>query len=287
MRLVFLIIATVAIIVFLVMLFKGAQYDYMMETLSDDFPMTFVYGCGMALQELPQFKLQGKLGDDLRGTTALYFSRKYSEFYARIIWAQMLSFPLLSIGIFFVFAGIVGGDMGAFFAGMGVITAFLSAYYFYSLFRDRVKERKDACEREFPNAISKLALIVNSGVILHDAWKMVAYGKEGEFYTLMKKSCEAMDNGTSDIDAIYEFGVQTNSEDVKKFTSALIQGVERGGGDIPQFLVNQSAELWEFKRQYLLQKGEVAAGALLAPIGLMFGGIMLIIIAAAMQSFAF
>jgi len=35
----------------------------------------------------------------------------------------------------------------------------------------------------------------------------------------------------------------------------------------------------------LLQKGEKAAGALLAPIGLMFAGVMLIVVSAAIQSF--
>ena len=36
----------------------------------------------------------------------------------------------------------------------------------------------------------------------------------------------------------------------------------------------------------MLQKGEKAAGALLMPIALMFCGVMLIVIAAAMQSFS-
>ena len=114
---------------------------------------------------------------------------------------------------------------------------------------------------------------------------MVAFGKEGVFYDLMKHSCEEIDNGISDADAIHNFGALTNSEDIKKFTSALIQSIERGGGDLPIFLANQSSELWASKRQYVLQKGEKAASALLAPIGIMFVGIILIVVAAAMQSF--
>ena len=146
--------------------------------------------------------------------------------------------------------------------------------------------RKSECETEFPNAVTKLALIVNSGVILHDAWKKVAYGNTGMFYDMMQKSCEDMDNGKADIDAIYEFGTLTNSDDIKKFTSALIQSIERGGGDLPQFLSNQTSELWSIHRQKVLQKGEKAAGELLVPISLMFGGILLIVISAALSSFS-
>lgn len=56
-----------------------------------------------------------------------------------------------------------------------------------------------------------------------------------------------MNNGKSEIDALYEFGIMTNSDSIKKFVSALIQSIERGGADLPQFLANQSSELWSEK----------------------------------------
>lgn len=55
---------------------------------------------------------------------------------------------------------------------------------------------------------------------------------------------------------------------------------------MPQFLANQSSELWNEKRQLLLQKGEKAASKLLMPIAIMFLGIMLIVISSAVQSFS-
>ena len=132
-----------------------------------------------------------------------------------------------------------------------------------------------------------MALIVNSGVILNEAWEMIATGKEGTFYDLMKQACDEMRNGKSEIDAISDFGMKTNSDEIKKFTSALVQSIERGGGDLPAFLENQSAELWVFKRQYMLQKGEKAAGTLLAPVVLMFVGVILIVMTAAMGNISF
>ena len=102
----------------------------------------------------------------------------------------------------------------------------------------------------------------------------------------MRDACEQMDNGISDSIAIYEFGVRSNAPEIKKFASALIQSVERGGGELSRFLTNQSSELWNHRRQTALQNGEKAASALLAPIALMFIGVILIIVAAALQSFS-
>jgi len=102
-----------------------------------------------------------------------------------------------------------------------------------------------------------------------------------------KFMCTTLVTISHGIDAIYDFGVMTNSDDVKKFTSALIQSLERGGGDLPKFLTNQSAELWAHRRQYYLQKGEKAASALLMPIALLFMGVIIIVIAAAMRTFSF
>lgn len=286
MSIVILALGTVFSIIFLVFLFKGGKYDYMIGPLdSDVFPLKFLYSVGFAIQDIKIFRLRGKLGGQLRNAAALFYGKKFGEFYARAIWAQVLSFVLVCLALMFLIAGLFSGDMCAFFAVTGVVLAALAAYYFITYLQNKLAERQAACEGELPNAISKLALLVNSGVTMHEGWKMVAFGKEGVLYDLMRKSCEAMDNGRSEIDALYDFSVLSNSPDVKKFTSALIQSIERGGGELPIFLANQSGELWSQHRQRLLQKGEQAASALLMPIALMFFGVMLIVIASAVQSF--
>lgn len=285
MSIVYLAIGTVLTILFIILLFKGSKYDYMLEVLdSGDFPLKTIYSAGLAWQDLKLFKLRGKLGENLRTDATLQYSRQYSEFYARVTWAQMLSFAHFCLALFFVLAGLVR-SMSHFFLVVGIILSAVSMYYFGTYTSEKVKKRREECESEFPNAVSKLALIVNSGATLHDSWEIVAYGKEGTFYDMMKNSCSEMNNGKAEVDAIHDMGVLINSEEIKKFTSALIQSIERGGGDLPHFLMNQSSELWAKRRQVMLQKGEQAASALLMPIALMFLGVMLIVMSAAVQSF--
>jgi len=287
MSFVFLVIGTILSVLFIIMLFKGSSEDYLLESLSGDaFPLKSIYTVGLAWQSFPFASLRGTVGDHLRNEAALLYSKKYSEYYARIIWAQTLSFSHLILALFLTAAGATSGAFSAFLLIVGIFFCAIVIYYFMSSAKNKVSDRTAECEREFPNAISKMALIVNSGVILRDAWFMVAEGNSGAFYELMQESCNQMRNGTSEIDAIHNFGVLCNSDDVKKFASALIQSIERGGGDLPQFLANQSSELWAARRQTMLQKGEKAAGALLMPIALMFFGVLLIVISAAMQSFS-
>lgn len=284
-RIICLICGSVLTAVFLILMYRGSQYDYMLEPLDEKrFPAKAIYSAGLYLDNTSAFSLRGSARSKLMRDAQLFYSKQYSEFYAHAVWAQMLSFTIMIVSLFLLLAGMFGGNMGIMLLAVGVITAALLAAQLYSDMGNMVRKRTEECEMEFPNAISKLAMIVGSGVILHDAWNIVAYGKDGEFYKLMQHSCEEMKNGKPDVQAIYDFGEKTNSDDIKKFTSALIQSMERGGGDLPRFLVDQSASLWELKRQKLLQKGEKAAGALLAPIGIMFVGVILIIVAASLSS---
>ena len=282
-----LIVGTVFSVLFVILLLAGSRYQYMIDPLDGDaFPLKFLYAAGFTLEAAKPFRLRGRLWGKLRDEATLYYGKRFGEFYAHAVWAQTLTFAILCPALMLTLAGIMG-ELMPLFVLLGVLLPVLAAYYFLTYTAGKLKSRREECELELPNAISKLALLVNSGATMHEAWKMTAFGKEGGFYDLMQRACTDMDNGRSEIDAIYYFGLLTGSPEVKKFTSALIQSIERGGGELSMFLANQSSELWSMKRQRLLQKGEKAASTLLVPIALMFAGIMLIVMASAMQSFSF
>lgn len=112
-------------------------------------------------------------------------------------------------------------------------------------------------------------------------------GKNGELYNLMRKACEYMRNGDSDAVAIHKFGILSDSPEIKKFSSSMIQGMEKGNSELAEFLMGQASEQLAHKRQLALQQGEKAAGKLIIPLGITFFGIIMIIISAAMQGLNF
>ena len=67
MGVILLSIGTVLSILFIIMLFKGAKYDYMLESLSGDaFPLKTIYSVGLAWKDLKIGKLRGLPGELLR-----------------------------------------------------------------------------------------------------------------------------------------------------------------------------------------------------------------------------
>jgi tight adherence protein C len=92
-------------------------------------------------------------------------------------------------------------------------------YYFTSVPASKVKKRSERFMDEFPNAVSTIALLVNSGMILREAWREVSLSSDSELYMEMRKVNEEMDNGVSEVEALYHFGARCVTPDIKKFTA--------------------------------------------------------------------
>ncbi len=283
-----LLLASITTVLFLVNLARGKQYGYMVESLDGgEYFLKELYVVGFSLNDGKIFKLRGKMERNLKKQAKLLWGDRYYEYYANLAWAQFLSLTLLVVSVGFSLSGFLKTEQLPIL--LILVLLFVAAFWNLSLSRmkEKVQQRREACETEFPNMVSKLALLINSGMVLREAWRVTAYGKEGTLYTLMKQACEDMENGESDIGAIYKFGVTSDSASIKKFTSAMIQGMQKGNSELADFMVSQTSELWAHKRQMALQQGEVAAGKLIIPLGITFAGIIMIIVSAAMQSMSF
>jgi len=283
-----LLLASITTVLFLVNLARGKQYGYMVESLDGgEYFLKELYVVGFSLNDGKIFKLRGKMERNLKKQAKLLWGDRYYEYYANLAWAQFLSLTLLVVSVGFSLSGFLKTEQIPIL--LILVLLFVAAFWNLSLSRmkEKVQQRREACEAEFPNMVSKLALLINSGMVLREAWRVTAYGKEGTLYTLMKQACEDMENGESDIGAIYKFGVTSDSASIKKFTSAMIQGMQKGNSELADFMVSQTSELWAHKRQMALQQGEVAAGKLIIPLGITFAGIIMIIVSAAMQSMSF
>lgn len=87
-----------------------------------------------------------------------------------------------------------------------------------------------------------------------------------------------MNNGVSEIDAMFNFGSRCIIPEIKKFTSTIIQGMTKGNSELTAMLQEQSKEVWQLKKQLVRREGEKAASKLLIPICVMFVGILIMII---------
>ena len=118
-----LIMGTLLSAVAVLCLIISGKYDHMLRPLKGDaFPLKSLYGIGFVLQSGKLLRLRGKLGTQLRNEASLYYGAQYSEFYARVIWAQTLTFVTLSLALMLTLSG-MGGDMSGFFLLMAVFCA--------------------------------------------------------------------------------------------------------------------------------------------------------------------
>lgn len=287
-KVIILILASICDVLFFIGLGKEAEYGEYLEALDEEnYPMKEFYTVGLYLNSLNLFRLRGKLEQNLKKEAKLLMDNMYYEYYALITWVQFLTVALFTGCIGFTLCGLVAVPSMVMVIGIMGLAIMAEWNLIMSRMKETVQNRREACELEFPNMISKLSLLIDSGMILREAWELVAYGKKGDLYDLMQKACEYMRNGDSDTVAINKFGVLSDSAEIKKFASSMIQGIEKGNNELSSFLMGQASEQLMHKRQLALQQGEKAAGKLIIPLGITFIGIIMIIVSAAMQGLSF
>ena len=276
-------LGTALSVLYLLMLARGRKYQDITANL-ESFENRDLCSAGFAMQDIPALALRGKLGKQLRVQADLLYGSTYQEYYARLYYARALSVTVLLAAVLLLASSLLNGST---LVLLLLATAIAVAGIWISQISEMKKtvdRRREACLNEFPNVISKLALLVSSGMILFQAWSAVAESREGEIYDLMRRACQDVGNGMSESDAYYRFGVLSDCQDIRKFSSMLVQSLEKGGSELTMFLMQQSKELWSQKRQRALQEGDAAAAKLLVPTVLMLAGIMLIILSAVFMS---
>lgn len=255
---------------------SGRKYKELFDNLEEnDYPLKEVYFVGYAAMELIHYGYKSKADRRLRREIEILYGAHYADYYMRVIYAQKVTMALtllcLAVPIY-----ALSGEMAA--ALIIVMFAGTAYYYFGTLTAENIKKRSEEMLSEFSEVVSKLALLTNAGMILREAWESVAYTGTGALYEEMKRTVNEMNNGVSEVDAFYEFGVRCVVPEIKKFTSTVVQGLVKGNSELALMMQQQSKELWAQKKQNARRQGELAASKLMIPIMIMFIGILIMVI---------
>ena len=270
-------VGTAFLLLWLVLYAMGKKNEDLFNILEDeDYPMKDLYFVGYALCEKLHIDYKQEKHQKTRRQLGVLYGRKYIDYYMRAIYAQRYTMSLTILCLALPAYCFTEGSLLIF----GVIIAAAGAAYYYygTTLGEKIQKRQDTMLEEFATLVSKLALLVNAGMILHDAWIKVSSSGEGELYDEMRTSVEEMRNGIPEKDAVYSFGQRCMLPEVKKFSSTLIQGMERGSAELCSMLTAQSKEVWMLKQQIMRRKGEKANSKLLIPILLVFIGILIMVI---------
>ena len=279
LNIIFLALSLVVGFSFLFFLLTSGEFqEYITPLDKKEFMMPEIYGVGFKIAKILKLEYKSSEAKQTRDNIVILYGERYADYYLRVLYAQKISI------VYFVFAIVCGlsalaeGTDKLLLFGLGVVLSGVLYYYFTTQPASKVKKRSIQFLNEFPNAVSTIALLVNSGMILREAWREVSLSDDSELYMEMRKVNEEIDNGTSEIDALYNFANRCVTPEIKKFTSFIVQGLEKGSKDLANALTNQTRELWELKKQNTLRQGELASSKLMIPLMVMFLGILIMII---------
>lgn len=269
-------IGAVLFLVWIFLFFKGLRNASLFENIEEkEYPLKEIFFVGYAFMEIIRYQYKGKKNRSLRKELAVLYGEKYVEFYIRVVYAQRVTYALTLATLGFVLYGFANDIL------LSVIIVIFSAlaFYYYGVEpAHKIEKRSELIMKDFSNVVSQLALLSNAGMIMKEAWEQVANNGESTLYLEMQKAVDEMNNGLSEADALYRFGQRCVLPEIKKFTSTIIQGIEKGNSELTSMLQKQSAEVWDVKKQIVKQQGEKAASKLLIPMLVMFLGIIIMIV---------
>ncbi len=150
-----------------------------------------------------------------------------------------------------------------------------------------IHKRAEEIENQFPQVVSKMALLTVAGMEVNQAWKLACSNDKGILYSEMRRVLIDLDNNVSPVEAYSKFITRCNNNYTTKLGTAIIQNVSKGNAEIVKLFRTLNDESWLEHKHNARRKGEAIQSKLLIPTLLMFLGIIILVIVPVMSGFGF
>ena len=85
---------------------------------------------------------------------------------------------------------------------------------------------------DLPQVLSKMALLINSGMVLREAWKKTSETGDRALFQEMRVFNEEVRNGASDYEAFMNFADRCSVKEIRKVISTLMQNMQKGNKEL-------------------------------------------------------
>lgn len=252
------------------------KYDDILSALSkDEFILSDLFFIGFGVMNFIGFDIESAKSKKKIKTIAEVKGETYAKFYYYVITGGKITYTLTFLPVSFFIAAL-SKEFIFFIFGLVIIIAFI--YYLDLTINESVKKRRDELLMDLPQVLSKLTLLLNTGITMRNAWTSVAMTGKGVLYEEMIKTNDDISNGMSELEAYQKFADRCGVKETKKFSSILIQNLQKGNKEVTFFIKEMAEESWELKKQNVKIKSELASSKLLIPIGMMLIAVLMVII---------
>lgn len=277
LQVVMLVAGAVAVVFWILLYLKYSKTfdDYIAPLKSGQFFLQEVLFIGLGAMSMFRVNiLSAKHRKKLRDMQELY-GEQYGEYYLYVTTGVKYTYILTGFPVVCL-AGALANNVLVMALGAVAVGAII--YYLDIEVADGIKKREDKILSDLPSVLSKLTLLINAGLTTREAWNKVAMSGEGILYTEMQTTVSEMQNGASEVDAYRAFADRCVVKEVRKFTSTLLQNMQKGNSEMVLFLREMADESWQQKKHLVKRKGEQASSKLMIPVGMMLIAILVMII---------
>lgn len=260
---------------FLYIKYRDTFHVYTDNLSPQEFHMPELFFIGMGFMSQIRYNLRSRKGRARMKEISEIKGQKYAEYYYYVIKGAMFTY----IWTFLPFVLILGAlSDNPMILLVGICVVFLLIRYLEKDLNDKLEQRREELLLDLPQVLSKMALLINSGMVMREAWAKVSQTGQRALYQEMRIASAEMANGASDLEAFRNFSERCSVRPIRKLTSTLIQNMQKGNKELSYYMEEMSREMWEEKKNLVRQKGETAGTKLLIPIAMIFIGILLLIV---------
>jgi tight adherence protein C len=276
-QLIMLLIASVFTLIWLYIYKKyNKKFEKLIEPINkNEFFMPEMFFIGFGIIELLNYSLKSAGSKNYIKKIAMLKGELYAQYYYYIILGAKFSYVATILPIAF-FIGALTNDFIILI--LLLITIAVLIYYLDFEIDSALSTRKDCMLNDLPKVLSKLALLLNTGQSLRIAWNNVANSSTGKLYEEMKLLSEEISNGKPEVTAYKDFAERCNIKEIRKFSSSLVQNIQKGNKEITNLIIEMADESWKQKKYNVKIKAELASSKLMLPVGMMLMAIMIMII---------
>ncbi len=218
--------------------------------------------------------------------------KKNSTIYAYYLLSMLLSNAYVGLILACVLAAImlsVGREMSnvLVFALAGFGGLLLIGYLPFDELKSKADKRQEAIDRDFPNVISKIALLVTAGMNITKAIEEASNSGETEMYIELQKTLKEINQSVSVETAFVHLQSRCNNKYLDKMVTIITKSYVAGNTNLADNLKSINDECWLEKKHSSRRMGELIQTKLFIPTMLMFVGILIVIIVPTMSGFSF
>lgn len=256
--------------------FTGKKYkSYINSVFAEEFPVNDLLCVGFSLMEMLHVHTKSRRAQMKIKEISEIRGKKYAEYYYYIWLGALFTYGYTILVVMVLLA--VMADSVEFFL-LALLVSGLAVAYLVLTLQDKLTAHRQALLMDLPQVLSKLTLLVNSGMVLREAWRRTEVTGKRDLYKEMQNTSLEIENGILEIDAYRHFADRCNVKEIRKFAGLIIQNLQKGNEEIAFFLKDMADEMWETKKNEVKQKGEKANSRLLLPVLLIFIGILILIL---------